>query len=527
MKKVIVSVLTVLISISLTAQDFILSARKLQSALYIFSEMYVDSIDSDKLAEEAVRAMVKQLDPHTEYMTREEMKEMNEPLQGGFDGIGISFNMMKDTLFIVEVISGGPSEKVGLLAGDRIIKVDGENIAGVKMSNKEVMKRLKGPKGTKVTVSVQRRGQASLMDFRITRDKIPLYSLDASYMVDRQTGYIKISRFGATTMDEYHKAFADLQKQGMKQLILDLQSNGGGYMNTAIDLSDEFLGKGKCIVYTEGLHSPRQQADATEKGSFERGNLVVLIDEYSASSSEIVTGAIQDWDRGLVIGRRSFGKGLVQRVIPMGDGTALKVTVSRYHTPSGRCIQKPYEDGKEAYGKDLIDRYNRGEMLSADSIHFPDSLKYETLLKGRTVYGGGGIMPDVFIPYDTTRFTQLHRQLISKGILNQFTLRYTDDHRQMLKEQYKTEDDFIRSFSVSDEVLEELFRLARQENLDLSQEQLSSDMTVLKLQLKAYIARDLYATAAYYKVMSSENEALQEALRILSDKKLRKRYGLE
>jgi len=527
MKRLALFVLAGLVSASLLAQDFVMSARKLQSALYIFNEMYVDTVNCDKLAEEAVRAMVKLLDPHTEYMTREEMKELNEPLQGGFDGIGISFNMMKDTLFIVEVITGGPSEKVGLLAGDRIIKVNGETIAGVKMSNKEVMKRLKGPKGTKVTVSVKRRGQSGLTDFRITRDKIPLYSLDASFMVDKQTGYIKISRFGATTMDEFHKAFADLQKQGMKQLVLDLQSNGGGYMNTAIELSDEFLGKGQCIVYTEGLHNPRQQADATEKGSFERGNLIVLIDEYSASSSEIVTGAIQDWDRGLVIGRRSFGKGLVQRVVPMGDGTALKVTVSRYHTPSGRCIQKPYEEGKEAYSKDLIDRYNRGEMLSADSIHFPDSLKYTTLLKGRTVYGGGGIMPDVFVPYDTTRFTDLHRQLINKGILNQFTLRYTDDHRQELKAQYQSEEEFIKSFTVTDEVVEDLLRLAREEKFNPTDEQLAADRSVLKLQLKAYIARDLYATAAYYKVMAPENEPLQEALRILSDKKLKKRYGLE
>jgi carboxyl-terminal processing protease len=318
--------------------------QKMSLAMYAIKNLYVDNVDENKLVEEGIRAMVKELDPHSAYMTADEMKEMNEPLQGGFDGIGISFNMMNDTLLVIEVISGGPSEKVGLLPGDRILFVDKVPIAGVKMANRDVMKRLKGPKGTLVTVTVKRRNNPELMDFKIIRDKIPIYSLDASFMVDKKTGYIRLNRFGATTADEFREAFKDLQKQGMTQLILDLESNGGGYMNAAIELADEFLPDKKSIVYTEGIHSPRQDNESTSKGCFENGRLVIMIDEYTASASEILSGAIQDWDRGVVIGRRSFGKGLVQRPIPLPDGSMLKLTVARYFTPSGRFIQKPYEN---------------------------------------------------------------------------------------------------------------------------------------------------------------------------------------
>lgn len=529
MKKILLA-LCVLLSLNMQARvepELNKHVSKLYTTLYLLSEMYVDSVDNKQMVDEAIDAMIKELDPHSDYMTAEEVAEMNEPLQGGFDGIGISFNMMNDTLFIVEVIVGGPSEKVGLQAGDRIMKVNGENIAGVKMSSKEVMKRLKGPKGTKVEVSVKRRNQKEWIDFTIVRDKIPMYSLDAAFMLSRNIGYIKISRFGATTMDEYHEAFKELQAQGMKQLILDLQSNGGGYMSTAISLADEFLGEGSCIVYTEGLHSPRQEAVASDKGDFEEGNLVVLIDEFSASSSEIVSGAVQDWDRGLIVGRRSFGKGLVQRMLPLSDGTVIKLTVSRYHTPSGRCIQKPYDGGEEAYGKDLIDRYNRGEMISADSIHFPDSLKYSTLVKGRAVYGGGGIMPDVFVPMDTTRFTPLHRLLVNKGVLNHFALSYVDDHRSDLKTKYPQAEDFIDKYEVSDEMIADMMAMAEADRVKIKDEDRNSDKTVLKLQTKAYMARDLYKTAAYYQVMAPENEALQKALEILNSAKLRKEYGLK
>jgi carboxyl-terminal processing protease len=492
-------------------------SQKMNMVLYALKNLYVDSVDENRLVEEGLRAMIKDLDPHSAYMTDEEVKEMNEPLQGGFDGIGISFNMLTDTLYIVEVISGGPSEKVGLLPGDRIIKVDGNPIAGVKMSNREVMKRLKGPKGTNVTVSVKRRGQSDLIAFTIVRGKIPIYSLDAAFMVDQKTGYICLNRFGATTAEEFSQAFEDLKKQGMTQLILDLESNGGGLMSAAVDLADDFLSEDKCIVYTEGLHSPRQDNMATAKGCFEKGKLVVLIDEYSASASEILSGAIQDWDRGIIIGRRSFGKGLVQRPIPLSDGSMLKLTVSRYYTPSGRFIQKPYENA-ENYSRDLIDRYNRGEMSNADSIHFPDSLRTSTLVNKRTIYGGGGIMPDVFIPMDTTKYTSLHKLLSASGILNRFSMKYLDEHRTELNAAYPTMDSFITKFQPDEKLTNALLSFAESEKLKLSDADRSCDKTLLMKQLKAFLARDLGKNADYYKVMWKENESLIEALRILNDK---------
>jgi carboxyl-terminal processing protease len=419
---------------------------------------------------------------------------------------------------VVEVISGGPSQKMGLLPGDRIIKVDGETIAGVKMANTDIMKRLKGLKGTTVKVSIKRRGMEGLREFSIVRDKIPIYSLDASFMVDKTTGYIRLNRFGATTPDEFREAFESLKKQGMTQLVLDLQSNGGGRLDAAIDLADEFLATGKCIVYTEGKHSPRQEFDATTKGCFEKGKLIVLIDEYSASASEILSGAIQDWDRGLIIGRRSFGKGLVQNMFPLPSGAKLKLTVSRYYTPSGRFIQKPYENA-ENYSKDLIDRYNRGEMANADSIHFPDSLRTSTLVNKRTIYGGGGIMPDVFVPMDTTSFTSVHRLLAASGFMNRFSIQYVDEHRKELTSTYPNTDSFIQKFSVSDSMVNQMIRMAETEKITIKDEDRKTDKSLLCKQLKAYMARDLGKTADYYRVMWTENESLKEALRILNDKK--------
>ena len=368
-------------------------ARKLQLALYAISNLYVDSTSETKLVEDAIVGMLEKLDPHSTYTDPEETKEMTEPLQGNFDGIGIQFNMLTDTLYVIQVIPGGPSEKVGLMAGDRIIMVDDTLIAGVKMKNTDVMKRLRGPKNTEVRVKVLRNKVPDLIEFKITRGKIPVYSLDAAYMADKATGYIKLNRFAASSADEFREALEKLKKQGMKNLILDLQGNGGGYLNIAIDLADEFLGKDKLIVYTEGNKQPREEAKSSARGGFEEGRLVVLVDETSASASEILSGAIQDWDRGVVVGRRTFGKGLVQKPIPMPDGSMIRLTVARYYTPTGRSIQKPYVNGnQEQYNHDLIDRYNRGELMSADSIHFPDSMKYNTLETKRIVYGGGGIM---------------------------------------------------------------------------------------------------------------------------------------
>jgi carboxyl-terminal processing protease len=493
-------------------------SQKMNLAMYAIKNLYVDKVDENKLVEEGLRAMVKELDPHSAYMTAEEMKEMNEPLQGGFDGIGISFNMMNDTLFIIEVISGGPSEKVGLLPGDRILLVDKEPIAGVKMSNREVMKRLKGTKGTLVTVTVKRRNNPELMDFKIIRDKIPIYSLDAAFMVDKKTGYIRLNRFGATTPEEFRQAFGELKKQGMTQLVLDLESNGGGYMNAAIELADEFLPSKKCIVYTEGLHSPRQDNEATARGCFENGRLVVLIDEYTASASEILSGAVQDWDRGVVVGRRSFGKGLVQRPIPLPDGSMLKLTIARYFTPSGRFIQKPYENA-ENYSRDLIDRYNRGEMASADSIHFPDSLRTATLENHRTIYGGGGIMPDVFIPIDTAKYTPLHRVLSNSGVMNRFSMNYVDEHRAELGAKYPNMDAFVEQFQPDQALTNEFLQYAVKEKIKLTAADSASDKSLMMRQLKAYMARDLGKNADYFKVTWRDNETLLKAVELINDKK--------
>ena len=444
---------------------------------------------------------------------------MNEPLQGSFDGIGIQFNMMNDTLFVIQVISGGPSEKVGIIAGDRILMVNDTSIAGRKLKTTDIMKRLKGPKGTIANVKVLRRGEKNLIDFRIIRDKIPFFSLDASYMVDKSIGYIRISRFGATTYDEFMTALTTLQTQGMKSLILDLEDNGGGYLNAATNIADEFLKSKELIVYTEGVHQPKEETLATAKGNFQDGKLVVLIDESSASASEIVTGAIQDWDRGVVVGRRSFGKGLVQRPIPLPDGSMIRLTIARYYTPAGRCIQKSYEEGAEKYSKDLIERYNKGEMAHADSIHFPDSLKAYTKVNRRVVYGGGGIMPDIFVPIDTTHYTNYHRELVAKGILNKFCLNYIEDNRKQLKTNYPTIESYISGFEVNDEMLKKLTKTAETEKIKSDSAQLVKAKPLLLTQIKALMARDLFDMAAYFKVANRDNETFKKGVSILQDER--------
>lgn len=496
------------------AQDPI---RKLDMTMYAINNLYVDKVDNEKLVEDAIIALLAELDPHSNYLNKEEVKEMNEPLQGNFDGIGIQFNMATDTLYVLQVIVGGPSQKVGLAAGDRIIEVDDTLIAGVKMKNSDIMKRLRGPKGTEVRVKVLRQNVPGLIEFKIQRDRIPIYSLEASYMVDKTTGYINISRFAGTTHEEFVKAFKDLSKQGMKNLILDLQGNGGGYLNAAIALCDEFLDNEKLIVYTEGLHQKRENAKASKKGLFEEGNLVVLIDETSASASEIVSGAIQDWDRGVIVGRRSFGKGLVQRPIPLPDGSMLRLTTARYYTPTGRSIQKPYEKGKgDQYGKDLIDRYNRGEMMSADSIHFADSLKYSTLVNKRTVYGGGGIMPDIFIPVDTAKYTSWHRSVVAKGVLNKLNMTYVDRHREELKAKYKNFDDYKKGFAVPESLMQELKDKAAADSIVFEEDEYQRSEALIKLQFKALIARDVFEkNECYTRIMNDENDSFNKALMIL------------
>ena len=515
--RLLITWVCVCLALSLGAQNnklFNSPSRKLQLAEFAIANLYVDEVDEDELVEDAIISMLKELDPHSTYSDSEEVRKLNEPLQGNFDGIGIQFNMATDTLFVIQPVSGGPSEKVGILAGDRIIEVNDTVIAGVKMSTEDVMRRLRGKRGTKVNVKIQRRGVKELLPFTITRDKIPVYSLDASYMVNDHIGYIRINRFAATTGKEFVDALHRLQKAGMKDLILDLQGNGGGYLNAAIELADQFLGRKELIVYTEGRRNPRAEFDAKGDGDFLNGRLVVLVDEFSASASEIVTGAIQDWDRGVVVGRRTFGKGLVQRPVDLPDGSMIRLTVARYYTPSGRCIQKPYESVEE-YNRDLIDRYNRGEMLSADSIHFPDSLRYKTLRLGRTVYGGGGIMPDYFVPVDTTMYTDYYLALRDKGAIVQQNLKWVDAHRAEWLKRYKDFRHFDREFEITPAMLEELKALGKTLGAEYKEEEYQAALPLIKAQLKALIARDLWDMSEYFQIINRLSASMNKAVELL------------
>ncbi len=490
--------------------------RKVATVMTIIEKMYVDPIDDQKFSEDAIISMLEKLDPHSSYVKSDELKELNEPLEGNFDGIGVSFNMVTDTLYIIEVIAGGPSEKIGILPGDRIIQVNDSSIAGVNMSTKNIMNRLRGPKGTTVDIKILRRGVNDLLDFKITRDKIPIYSLDASYMVDSQTGYIKLSRFGANTHKEFKEAFGKLREQGMQNLILDLQSNGGGYLTTAIELANEFLGKEKLIVYTEGANQPRINELSKTNGIFEQGKLVILVNEGSASASEIVSGAIQDWDRGIIVGRRTFGKGLVQRQIPLPEGAAMRLTVARYYTPTGRSIQKPYTNGdKQTYNEDILNRFSHGEMMSADSIHFPDSLKFQTLVNKRTVYGGGGIMPDYFVPLDT--ITTFHQQLLGKGLLHRVYLYEADNHRKDLLAEYPDFKSYNDNYTVGNELLDRLKTLAGDEKITFTETEFEEAKPLISTQLKALIAQNLFELSDYYKVMNSESPIFNKGLEIINN----------
>ena len=495
-----------------------IDARKLQLALYAISNLYVDSTSETKLVEDAIVGMLEKLDPHSTYTDPEETKEMTEPLQGNFDGIGIQFNMLTDTLYVIQVIPGGPSEKVGLMAGDRIIMVDDTLIAGVKMKNTDVMKRLRGPKNTEVRVKVLRGGVPDLIEFKITRGKIPVYSLDAAYMADKATGYIKLNRFAASSADEFREALEKLKKQGMKNLILDLQGNGGGYLNIAIDLADEFLGKDKLIVYTEGNKQPREEAKSSARGGFEEGRLVVLVDETSASASEILSGAVQDWDRGVVVGRRTFGKGLVQKPIPMPDGSMIRLTVARYYTPTGRSIQKPYVNGnQEQYNHDLIDRYNRGELMSADSIHFPDSMKYNTLETKRIVYGGGGIMPDIFIPRDTSGVTSYFSNVVNSGMLNLYALEYSDRNYDKLAS-FKTYQD-LHKYLQQQPLLSDFTNYAAAKGIKKRPHLINISGKLIEKQIQAYIVRNFFDEAGFYPIFQNDDITLKRAVKVLNEGK--------
>lgn len=492
--------------------------QKLLMVENIVNNLYVDNVDEEKVVENAVRGILENLDPHSSYSTKEETTSSQETMQGSFSGIGIQFNMQKDTLYVVQTIAGGPSEKVGILPGDRFIAVDDSIIAGRKLKNTDIMKRLRGPKGTKVNIKVKRGSNAELLEFRITRDDIPLNSIDAVYMADGKTGYIRLSRFAATSYKEFKDAITKLKKQGMQQLILDLTDNGGGYMQIAAQIANEMLNRGNLIVYTQGRKSPRQNLNADGSGTFRTQKVVVMINQFSASASEILSGAVQDWDRGVVVGRRSFGKGLVQREFLLPDSSSFRLTIARYYTPSGRNIQKPYVKGdREDYDKDIIDRYNHGELQSADSIHFADSLKYTTLRLHRTVYGGGGIMPDVFVPLDTTQYTDYHRRLVAKGIIPQFALRYVDKNRADLKARYPDAQKFIKEFTVTDEMLNNLVDAGKAEKVDFDKSQFAKSKEMLRTFVKAAIANDLFSTGAYFQIVNEQNDIYKEALSIIND----------
>ena len=519
MKKIIYAVaLFLLVSVCVMAQRQTDATKKLSLAAYLISTLYVDEVDEDKLTEDAIRAMLEQLDPHSTYLDPQEVKDMNASLDGNFDGIGIQFTMTNDTLYVIQTVAGGPSEKVGILAGDRIVEINDTVVAGVKMSTQDIMSRLRGKRGTKVNVAVLRKGVAEPIPFRITRDKIPVYSIDASYLVDKHTGYIRLSRFSATSAQEFVEAVTKLRRSGMKNLILDLQGNGGGYLNTAVKIADLLLADDNAlIVYTEGRRSPRTEEKSSSKHLFPEGKLVVLVDESSASASEIVSGAIQDWDRGVIVGRRTFGKGLVQRPIPLADGSMIRLTIARYYTPSGRSIQKPYTKGEtKTYNEDLVNRYNRGELSHADSIHFPDSLRFNTLKNKRVVYGGGGIMPDYFVPIDTTRYTDYHRDVAAKGLINQEVTSYIDRNRKMLNSTYKDIDKFIAKFEVDEQMIQDLKQLAEKEKIKYDEEEFQKSLPLIKTQLKALVARDLFDTSAYFRIMNSYNDSYQKALEIIA-----------
>jgi carboxyl-terminal processing protease len=492
------------------------SAGKIDNVLDFIEQNYVDTVKRMDLEEKTLVAMLNQLDPHSEYIPAADLQQVNEPLQGNFDGIGVEFNIVNDTICVVHPIHGGPSESVGVKAGDRIVKVDGKNMAGIKVSNKKVFDALRGKKGTKVKVSIRRAGVKEFLEFTITRGEIPIYSVDASFMAASDVGYIKISRFAADTYEEFRRAFNKLTKQGMKKLIVDLRGNGGGYLNAAVDISDEFLSKGMLIVYTKGKASPKKVFQASDKGSFENKPLVVLIDEGSASASEIVSGALQDNDRATIIGRRSFGKGLVQEQIEIPDGSALRLTTARYYTPSGRCIQKSYSKGLEAYYSEEYDRYEKGELLSADSIHFADSLKYKTV-SGRTVYGGGGIMPDIFVPLDTSFRSSYLNKVSFKGIISDFAFNYADKHRAEFKS-YANAAAFVKSYVPPANILESFADYAQKQGVPRNEEQMKRSAGYLMAQIKALIGRNLYDGEAYFPVILKDDKVFKTALEKLGEK---------
>lgn len=518
--------------------------RKLIVTQSAILNLYVDTVSQSKITEDAIKAMLEKLDPHSTYTPAKDVQALTENLNGSFEGIGVQYNMNEDTLVVIQPVTNGPSEKVGIIAGDKIVTVNDSSIAGVNMSREDIMKRLRGPKGTKVNLGVIRQGVKGIQKFVVTRDKIPVYTLDAYYMIDETTGYIKISSFGATTHEEFTTAAKELIGLGMKHLVLDLQGNGGGYLQAAVAMADEFLGNGEMIVYTEGRSVGRHDYHA-QKGQMDIDKVVVLVDGYTASAAEILSGAIQDNDRGTIVGRRTFAKGLVQRPIDLPDGSMIRLTVAHYYSPVGRCFQKPYTKGdKKKYDNDMLDRLNSGELMSADSIHFPDSLKYTTK-GGRVVYGGGGIMPDVYVPLDTTLYTRLHRELSAKSCIIQSTLKFLDKHRKQLIKDYNVNDfrkelalrqakkkynantliynegfkRFKDTYEVPQELLDILADQAKTAKIEYTDSMYQATLPLLTLQLKALLARDIWDMSEYYQIMNPASEIYVKGLATMKEEK--------
>ncbi len=491
------------------------AAAKFGQSLFYMNRLYLEPVDMDKMVETAILAMIEELDPHSSYISAEDIAAMNEPLQGEFEGIGIEFAIIKDTLTVQATVAGGPSEKVGLLAGDKIVQIDTLWVAGNGLTNDGVFKSLRGEKGSKVALKVLRRGVGDTLYFNIVRDKIPLNSLEAAYMVEGKYLYLKLSRFALHSADEIKEAIAAAETEP-EGIILDLRSNSGGYLPTAIDIADQFLAAGDLIVYTEGRAISRMDEYATGRGLFTTGDVVVMIDENSASASEIVAGAIQDQDRGVIVGRRSFGKGLVQQALPLEDGSEIRLTIARYHTPSGRVIQSPYEKGhSDQYYIDFYERYTRGESFSKDSIHFPDSLKFSTLKKGRTVYGGGGIMPDVFVARDTTAFSDYYSELLRQGLVIEYVNSACDIHRSEWLRKYPTFEKFDKSFNALDTMLDELVSLATARGIERIDADLERSRDDLQNYMKALTASSLYTRDCFYRVMNPRAPEYQAAIEAL------------
>lgn len=503
-------------SYSLRVTNEIHGYDKLNDILNYINARYVDTVNNKDLREEAINGMLKKLDPHSAYIPSAELKAVNQSLEGNFEGIGIEFFIVDDTIMVVAPISGGPSEALGIMSGDKIIKIEDKNVAGAGITNQDVVSKLRGDKGTKVTVSISRSGNRDLIDFTIIRDKIPIFSVDVAYMVDNEVGYIKINRFAANTFEEFAKALDKLQAQGMKKLILDLRDNPGGYLNAAISIADEFLDDKKLIVYTQGKSYERYEYTARKNGFFEEGALAILINQGSASASEIVAGAVQDWDRGVIVGRRSFGKGLVQEQFALSDSSALRLTVARYYTPSGRCIQKSYRNGFENYYREIDERFSHGELENADSVRKEDTVKFFTS-KGKVVYGGGGIMPDVFVPLDTTPYSKYFGELNSKGIITQFAYHYASTRSDQLA-MYKDVNHFKINFLIDEKLLKEFFNYASAHGVVYDEKGFNKSKAIITLRLKAFMAQQLWNADGFYPVVTEQDEVFQKAYSLLKQK---------